>query len=86
MKGGRYAENESWVDHILGLSGSGVHRCRRGVFVDLVWGVYGLLAVWLVTALAYLLFAFPVWHLPIAGMIVIGAFVILIRPVWKRLV
>ncbi len=48
------------------------------------WGVYGLLAVWLVTALAYLLFAFPVWHLPIAGMIVVGAFVILIRPVWKR--
>src|SRR3972149_100061 len=50
------------------------------------WGVYGLLAVWVVTALAYLLFAFPVWHLPIAGIIVVGAFVILIRPIWKRLV
>ncbi|MEK7443077.1 MAG: hypothetical protein AAB571_13865 [Chloroflexota bacterium] len=50
------------------------------------WGVYGLIAVWVVTALAYLLFAFPVWHLLIAGMIVVGAFVILIRPIWKRLI
>lgn len=50
------------------------------------WGVYGLMAVWFVTAIAYLLFAFPVWHLPIAGIIVIGAFVVLIRPVWNRLI
>src|SRR3990172_12529376 len=33
------------------------------------WGVYGLIAVWLVTALAYFFFAFSVFHFPLSPIV-----------------